>query len=99
MRVSPTKPSGATPSCSAASRPSFTREAREALEAYRDALTTSTPDAWTHFVETADALARHTESVASVVPLSPNERQAYAFFEQIAGENADLFQSQTPAPV
>jgi hypothetical protein len=76
---------------------SFTREAREASDAYRDALTTSTPDAWTHFVETADALVRHTQSVASVVPLSPNERQAYAFFEQIAGENADLFQSQTPA--
>src|SRR5580700_3746735 len=66
---------------------SFTREAR----------TTSTPDAWTHFVETAGALVRHTRSVESVVPLSPNEREAYAFFEQIAGENADLFQTQTPA--
>jgi hypothetical protein len=76
---------------------SFSREAREAAEAYRDALTASTPDAWTHFVETAGALVRHTQSVEAVVPLSPNEREAYAFFEQIAGENADLFPSQTPA--
>ncbi|MGA8535583.1 MAG: hypothetical protein WB615_15855 [Candidatus Tumulicola sp.] len=78
---------------------SFSREARDASEAYRDALTTSTTDAWTRFVEAADALARHTKSVATVVPLDAGERQACAFFEQIAGENADLFPSPTPALV
>ncbi len=58
-------------------------------EAYHQALATSTPNAWTHFVETADTLAATSQSVETVVPLSPNEREAYAFFEQIAGENAD----------
>ena len=76
---------------------SFTREARDASSAYRDALTSSTPDAWARFVEAADSLARHTEAVESVVTLNPRERQAVAFFKQIAGENADLLTQGTPA--
>jgi hypothetical protein len=76
---------------------SFSREARLASEAYRQALTVSTPDAWTEFVEAADTLARHTESVVSVVELSAGERKAREFFEQIVSENADLLALRVPA--
>jgi hypothetical protein len=76
---------------------SFTREARDASRAYREALTASTPEAWARFVEAADSLARHTESVESIVGLNSRERQAWAFFKQIAGENADLLTPGVPA--
>ena len=76
---------------------SFTREARQTSEAYRQALTASTPDAWAEFVEAADTLARHTESVVSVVELNASERKAREFFEQIVSENADLLAQRVPA--
>jgi hypothetical protein len=76
---------------------SFSREARLASETYRQALTISTPDAWADFVEAADTLARHTESVVSVVELSTHERKAREFFEQIVSENADLLTQRMPA--
>ena len=75
---------------------SFSREARQTSDAYRQALTASTPDAWADFVEAADTLARHTESVVSVVELSANERRAREFFEQIVSENADLLAQRVP---
>jgi hypothetical protein len=76
---------------------SFSREARDASLAYRDALTTPTPDAWTRFVIAADSLARHTESIETVVSLSSPERKACEYFKQIAGENADLLTLQVAA--
>jgi hypothetical protein len=76
---------------------SFTREAREAADAYRDALGASTSDAWARFVAAADTLARHTESIDSVVQLDEREREAYVFFDRIARENADLLTPQVPA--
>jgi hypothetical protein len=76
---------------------SFTREAHVASEAYRRALTASTPDAWANFVEAADTLARHTQSIVSVVDLSAHERKAREFFEQIVSENADLLTQRVPA--
>jgi hypothetical protein len=76
---------------------SFSREARLTSETYRQALTVSTPDAWAEFVEAADTLARHTESVVSIVELNANERKACEFFEQIVSENADLLAQRVPA--
>jgi hypothetical protein len=76
---------------------SFSREAHDASEAYRRALTLSTLDAWARFVEAADTLARHTESVESIVELDSRERQARTFFEQIVSENADLLTQRVPA--
>jgi hypothetical protein len=76
---------------------SFTREAREASDAYRLALSSSAPDAWVRFVEASETLARHTESVDSIVELSSQERRARAFFEQIVAENADLLTQRVPA--
>jgi hypothetical protein len=76
---------------------SFSREARLASDAYRQALSAATPDAWAEFVEAADTLARHTESIVSVVDLNDHERQAREFFEQIVSENADLLTQRVPA--
>jgi hypothetical protein len=76
---------------------SFSQEARHASDAYRQALTTSTPDAWAEFVAAADALTRHTADVASVVDLNAHERKARQFFEQIVTENADLLAQRVPA--
>jgi hypothetical protein len=76
---------------------SFSREARDASEAYRRALSASSPDAWARFVEAADALARHTASVDTIVELDSHERKARAFFEQIVDENADLLATRAPA--
>ncbi len=76
---------------------SFSREARRTSDAYRQALAASTPDAWADFVEAADTLTRHTESVVSIVELNANERKAREFFEQIVSENADLLAQRVPA--
>lgn len=76
---------------------SFSREARDASQSYHVALASATFDAWSHFVEAADALARHTESIDSIVELTPDERQARSFFEQIVAENADLLSARATA--
>jgi len=76
---------------------SFSREARLASDTYRQALCASTPDAWAEFVEAADTLARHTQSVVTVVELNTDERKAREFFEQIVSENADLLAQRVPA--
>jgi len=78
---------------------SFAREARSAAEAYRAALHTAAPDAWAQFVEAADVLTRHMRSVDGIVPLSPREQNARAFFEQIVVENGDLLNARVPALV
>jgi hypothetical protein len=76
---------------------SFSREARLTSDTYRHALSSATPDAWVEFVEAADALAGHTQSIVSVVDLNAHERQAREFFEQIVSENADLLAQRVPA--
>ncbi|HTA39470.1 MAG TPA: hypothetical protein VK760_10350 [Candidatus Acidoferrales bacterium] len=76
---------------------SFSREARLASDTYRQALSTSTPDAWAECVAAADTLTRHTQSVISVVELNDHERKAREFFEQIVSENADLLTQRVPA--
>src|ERR1700690_3032118 len=60
---------------------SFSREARLASDTYRQALSAAPPGARAEFLTAANTLARHTDSVVTVVELNSDERKARDFFE------------------
>jgi len=69
---------------------SLQQEARTVSRAYEAALLEGDHSAWSDFVRACAQLAAHGSSIASVMEYSAPEREAQAFFEQIALENADL---------
>jgi hypothetical protein len=69
---------------------SFKEEAQAVTAAYRAALEAGDPTQWARLVNCAFRLARHGESVESILGLRDPERNAWRFFQQIADENADL---------
>ena len=69
---------------------SFAEEASAVTAAYRQALDTSTGDAWARFVGAAFTIARHGADVEELLGLREPECAAWRFFQQIADENADL---------
>jgi hypothetical protein len=65
-------------------------EARSAANAYHHALLTGGSDDWARLAESAAKVAAIGGEIASFAKLGEREREAIAFFEAIAKENADL---------
>lgn len=73
----------------AVSRP-FDVLAARLITAYRDALTTGEPAAWSMFVRKTAMLVGQAAALRGLVKLDADEREALAFFQAIIDENVDL---------
>ena len=73
----------------AVSRP-FDVLAARLIAAYREALTTGDPAAWSIFVRKTAMLVAQAAALRGIVELDDDEREALAFFQAIVDENADL---------
>jgi hypothetical protein len=69
---------------------SFAAEAERVASTYATALQAAGDAEWAQFVAAAEALAAHARSLEGIVSLNESEREAVAYFAQIASENADL---------
>lgn len=64
--------------------------ARTAANAYHHALLTGSRDDWARLTEAAANVAAYGKEIESFAKIGSREREAIAFFESIAKENADL---------